>query len=277
MDDDINVIQNWVESFQIGNACTNSHRLVYGPLEVHNAFCVEVDGRPYLIPACVVSSGNFEFFETKAELGMILGAKKGPAAKKMKPDIATIEKWMETFLRKTPEIKCEPICANPPNENLTYAVTDASGNSRVMDIIAATNREEAHAGFADTGNYKYFKDKTSLHAIIAKMLTRNPLDPTDIDSIEQHVIKFLKINTDVKCKEEKRGNSVNRLYYKVNDKHGKKQIMTIEPRDEIYNAFISFQDNTVREKRKNVTSFNTEQGLFQVLTDILMPPTPNVI
>jgi hypothetical protein len=255
----------------------DSHRLVYGPLEVHNAFCVEVDGRPYRIPACVVSSGNFEFFETKAELGTILGVKKGPAAKKMNPDIATIEKWMENFLRKTPEIKCEPICANPPNENLTYAVTDASGNSRVMDIIAATNREEAHAGFADTGNYKYFKDKTSLHAIIAKMLTRNPLDPADIDSIEQHVIKFLKTNTDVTCKIVPKANRINQkwLYYKVIDTKGHRQLLRIEPRfstgreKKTIASDAGFVDPEAPSQRKQIKSFNTEQGLFQVLADLL--------
>jgi len=71
---DITVLESWMrEQTNYTLSRADSHRLVYrGPrnLEVHSAFFIELDGRPMLVPACTVDSGqtNFEFFDNKEEL-----------------------------------------------------------------------------------------------------------------------------------------------------------------------------------------------------------------
>ena len=85
MGETTDIIESWMRdltNYTLTEKWTDgdSHRLVYdigGPqnLEVHSAFFIELDGRPMMVPACVVLSGqtNFEFFDDKEGLFTVLG------------------------------------------------------------------------------------------------------------------------------------------------------------------------------------------------------------
>ena len=85
-------IETWMRDLNFAG-CTlterRADRLVYdigGPqnLEVHSALSIELDGKPMLIPACVVLTGdtNYEFFDDIAGLFRYVCVKRRERMKK---------------------------------------------------------------------------------------------------------------------------------------------------------------------------------------------------
>jgi hypothetical protein len=85
-------IETWMRDLNFAG-CTlterRADRLVYDiggsqNLEIHNPFTIELDGKPMLIPACVVIKGetNFEFFDDIAGLFRYVCVKRRELMKK---------------------------------------------------------------------------------------------------------------------------------------------------------------------------------------------------
>jgi hypothetical protein len=190
---DITVLESWMReltSYTLTEKWTtgDSHRLVYDigktqNLEVHSAFFIELDGRPMMVPACVVYSGqtDFEFFDTKKGLFQALGENnssggdyetKGhsPAALPDIENIKVIRGWVNEFASDNKHIKIEEVSRKDINF-LNYNVVDSIQQSRTININPAKDNRDAFVRFAHEFELKTFTDKTSLHDNLTTMLS----------------------------------------------------------------------------------------------------------
>jgi hypothetical protein len=194
MTSDINVIETWLQEatdFRLTEKWTtgDSHRLVYDigepqQLQVHSAFSIDLDGKPVQVPACVVLSGDtdFEFFDDRAELLLIVDAKKKTAKRNtgIKPeqrrsnrlnvkDRSSIETAIESWKKRHPDIQCTKI------SDLRYRVVK-NGEVKVFEIKTSIQSRDgtwdrASVHFKDSKSVETFMTEKNLNDILDNMLS----------------------------------------------------------------------------------------------------------
>jgi len=192
MTSDINVIETWLQEatdFRLTEKWTtgDSHRLVYDigepqQLQVHSAFSIDLDGKPVQVPACVVLSGDtdFEFFDNRAELLLIVDAKKKAGKRNTEikqhrsnrlnvKDMSSIETAIESWKKRHPDIQCTKI------SDLRYRVIQ-NGEKSVFEIKTSKQSrdgtwEKANVRFKASNTVETFMTETNLNDILDKMLS----------------------------------------------------------------------------------------------------------
>ena len=165
-------------------------KLVYnidGPqnLEVHSPCTIELDGKPMLIPACVVMAGNtnFEFFDNKEELFRYVCAKTNESKKKATnvieiQDLNAIDAWVKTWLK---QYKAEhegfswsevTRSQRPISDRRYYDVTKADKPTRRLEIREASRGTfNATVSFVDRPTIKTFSNGKELGKRLLELIT----------------------------------------------------------------------------------------------------------
>ena len=182
-------LETWMHNLNFAE-CTlaerRADRLVYdigGPqnLEVHSAVPIELDGRPMLIPACVVLTGNtnYEFFDDIAGLFRYVCVNRSESKERQLKDREIIKKWVEEwFTEQQNADKTFNWRKATPNEchtrtNFCFYVTRANKSDKIIEIIPALRgNSKACIRLQKPLTDEYFKDQKELGKCIDKLLRK---------------------------------------------------------------------------------------------------------
>ena len=180
-------LETWMRDLNF-TGCTLTEkwpdRLVYnigGPqnLEVHSPCSIELDGKPMLIPACVVLAGNtdYEFFDDIAGLFRYVCTKRRVHMLTKIQDRKVLKVWVNEWFTEEKNtnstLEWNEVTPSKCHNCLFYHVACANKRNKIIEITpAGCAHGKARIRLQNPHIEEYFKNQKDLGRCIQNILTK---------------------------------------------------------------------------------------------------------